>query len=379
MRRLLAAIAATASLTACLPEVETIIDDEIDTPRVVTILKDTQAFVFTRDTANTTGAGAVVDLDKQEVVSDGLGQGSWFSSDVKLRTVGNRIYVIDRSQAVVSVLEPNTSLTPVLQFNVGEGTNPQDIAVIGSKGFVTRFDSTELAVVDVTTGTLTATVDLSEFADEVDNYPEMAAAVTAAGKVWVAVQRWERTPPPDWWNAPTVSNLVAVDPDTNEITERITLTGTNPQTIRIDPLTGNLLVKEDQGIEIINPTTAESEGWLLEGFTDYFAATTSQVYTISAEYDLEWNTTMHLSVTDRESGESVELAAEANYYSMFCLEISPLDIVVVCRGPHPEITDPGLRLFDAATSEELTIEPIATALPPSGITFFAEETTTVVR
>jgi hypothetical protein len=379
-------------VTACVPEITLDIED----PKNNTVVfNNFSAFVLTRDLGNTTGAAAVIDIQSHKVIVDDLGKGSWIATETGMSTDGQYIFLVDKFAASVSMVDRSSLNAPARQFSTGTGTNPETLVRFGNKGYIPRYDSDALLIVNLDTGAEVGTVDFSEFATDVDPYPEMADAITAAGKVWVSIQRWDRQPFPNWWNPstqPTGSYLVSIDPETDEIESRVKLSGTNPGKLRIDPRTGNLFVPLSEGIELIDPATGESKGWLIDGsdFPNgiYFSAVTKdRVFVISGEYPLDddgfvdWSgdDMAVLFAVERSSGAITEVTRSLEgYFALSCLEVAPNDVIYTCAGPGARVLKPGLRLFNATTGEELTTEPIATKLPPVGIVFYAEETTSAV-
>lgn len=390
----------------CVPAVE--VEDEIrdHDVKIEEYMRASHAFVYTRDVQNTTGAAALVDLDTFDVKADGLGKGTWVGSNVGIASDGEFLYVIEKTSASITVIDPNAPARPVRQFTAEQGTNPEDLVRIGGKAYITRYDSAEVLVVNPDNGTKIGTVDLSEFNTAVDPYPEMSDAITAAGLVWVAVQRWDRQPWPNWWNASTDattgletgSYLVAIDPSDDMIAKRVKTLGTNPGNLRVDPRNGHLLVVSTApdfttGIESIDPATGESGGWVVEGAGYpngiYFAApTTDYIYvqTVdSFDWDRSWDghvgtETAIIYAIDRATGKQRELVRNGEgYLSLGCMELSPLNLLVVCAGPGQRVTDTGLRVFDPASGKELTKSPIKTGLPPIGLAFFAQPATRTVE
>ncbi len=385
-------LAAGLLLPACVQTPESFV--ETDEPDIRVVIDEDHAFVLTRDLDNTTGSGAMVHLDQQSVLADDLGLGDWIGNNTAAFAIGSELYIIDKTTAAITVIDPQQPETPVRQFSAGAGTNPESIVLANGKAYIPRYDSTHLLVADPETGAELATIDFSEFATSVDPYSEMSAAVTAAGKVWVAVQRMDRQPPPAWWNAstePTGSYVVSIDPETDAIADRILLGDTNPTGLRIDPKTGWIAVEMMSGIELINPQTAASEGWLIEPWSIangifFSAMTTDQVFVITGEYptlengDVDWaNDIAVLAAVDRATGAVTEVTrSPEGYFALSCLEVSPRNLVVACAGPGYRVTKPGLRIFDTASHQEVTTKPLTTSLPPVGVVFYPVSTTEVV-
>src|SRR6185295_10088614 len=114
-------------------------------------------------------------------------------------------YVINRFGADNIQVLDGTTYALVKQFSVGNGGNPYDIAFATStKAYVTRYESTDLWIVDPTSGAHTGTVSLAGLADA-DGIPEMDRLEMVGPLLFVSLQRVDR-------NAgfqPTDTSLVA--------------------------------------------------------------------------------------------------------------------------------------------------------------------------
>jgi len=127
----------------------------------------TRAFVFQTDYS--TGSLSVDDLAPRTAHCDVAP----VNSDATLRWYGGLLYVVNRYGADnIQVIDPATHAT-LRQFSVGNGSNPHDIAFASpTRAYVTRFESTDLWIVNPVTGAHTGTVSLAAFADA-DGIPEM--------------------------------------------------------------------------------------------------------------------------------------------------------------------------------------------------------------
>lgn len=369
---------------------------------IKTYFNGNNAFVYTVDAQFTTGAAAIVSLDAPfKTLKTGIGEGSWFSSDVLFQSDSRYVYIIDRTNSNVTVVDPLDDGKEITQVSVGALTNPKAVVRINGKLYVSRFDSATMLVLDAETFKEVGTIDLSEFSDA-DGTPEMGLAVTAGGKVWVAVERYERAA--TYWSpstSPAGSYLISIDPATDTIEKRVKLTGVTPyQMLKVDPLNGNLILISNEnwagGVEAVDPQAGKTLGWLVEPteFPEgiFFAeATTTHVYVASGEGnhygtpDWDWDYAV-LWAIDRDTGAKTEVYRTAEgYKGIACLELSPgttrepgKRLMITCAGPGPRVTQPGLHIFDPATLHELTKAPVDTGLPPFGVTFFARPETEVV-
>ncbi len=127
-------------------------------------------------------------------------------SDARVRWYAGRVYVVNRFGADNIEVLDGATFGLVKQFSVGNGSNPCDIAFASpTRAYVTRYESTDLWIVDPTTGAHTGTVSLAGLADA-DGIPEMDRLIMAGPLLFISLQRVNR-------NAafqPTDSSLVAV-------------------------------------------------------------------------------------------------------------------------------------------------------------------------
>jgi hypothetical protein len=200
--------------------------------------------------------------------------------------------------------------------------------------------------------------------------------------LFVTVQRIDRNTN---WGPTGVSYMVVVDIPTNAIVDpepfspgvpALVLAGTNPfSTIEVDPVSGYLCVASvgnwgaaDGGVESVNPTMLQSEGVL---FTEAsVAGDITDVAIVSADRgyviynDTNFNTT--LGAFNPQTGQSGGVVYAPGGFVLRDAELSPTgELFVTDRTP----TNPGIRIYDALTGVEKTIDPIDVGLPPFDITF----------
>jgi len=275
---------------------------------------------------------------------------------------------------------------------VGNGTNPQDIAVVGpERAYVSRYEVPTVLIVNPSTGDSLGHVDLSAFADE-DGVPEMGEMVLMEGRLYVAVQRLDRSGFP--WNPVDDSYLVVVDAATGELidvdasaagVQGIRLAAPNPNSLAI--VGDRIAVGETAafgdvagGIELIDPVSGLSTGLVV------------------SEADLGGDIT-HLSVASAHKGYAI--VSDANYVN----SVRPVDLVTGAvgaplegltggflqstatdgdrlyvgeRGSFAEPEAAGLMVYDTAT-DQLIAGPIDTGLPPAAIAVLSEVRITAVE
>jgi hypothetical protein len=337
------------------------------------------AFVTTSDFQ--TGSASVIWLDGQHSTKLGVAP---IHGDAVARYFDGLIYVVNRFGGDnIQVINPGDGFAPVRQFSVAAGSDPHDIAVVSpTKAYVTRYNSTEIWIVNPSTGTQTGAIDLAALADG-DGIPEIDHMTKVGDSLFVTVQRIDRNTP--GWDPVglsymavidvTTDALVDTDPNTSGV-QPISLAGTNPfSDIVINPATGTLCVANvgkwgaaDGGVETINPITLASEGIVFSGatingdITDVVIVTASQGYVIFT--DASFNNT--LQGFNPLTGAAGAVVYAPGGFVLQDVELSPMGQLFLTDRT---ATKPGIRIYDAGTGTEMTTDPVDVGLPPFSITF----------
>jgi hypothetical protein len=338
----------------------------------------TKAFIFQSDytsgslSANTLASGTT----SCDVSTPNL--------DASMRFYDGLLYVVNRAGGDnIQVIDPSTYAT-VRQFSVGNGSNPHDIAFASpTKAYVTRYDQTDLWIVDPSTGAHTGTVSLAGLADS-DGLPEMDRLLMAGPLLFVSVERLNR----NHGYAPEDTSYVAVidtradtlldcDPSRPGV-QPIALQLRNPFTsFQFDPATSRLLIGciganggTDGGIERIDPVGLVSEGVVITGAAlggdvdDVVWGDASKSWAIVA--DPAGNTS--LVTWSATSGTVTGTVWNPGGYSLADAELDGHGLLWVCKG---DFSTPVVRRFSTATDLQVGNDLVCT-LPSQAITFDAE-------
>jgi DNA-binding beta-propeller fold protein YncE len=305
-------------------------------------------------------------------------------SDARVRWYAGRVYVVNRFGADNIEVLDGTTFGLVKQFSVGNGSNPYDIAFASpTRAYVTRYESTDLWIVDPTTGAHTGTVSLAGLADA-DGIPEMDRLVMAGPLLFISLQRVNR-------NAgfqPTDSSLVAVvDTRTDQLVDcdaahagvqGILLPRTNPVTPFVfdEPRTRLYLgcVGQygalDGGIVRVDPAGLVADGVVCDetalgaDVLDIAWHDDARAYAIVS--DASFNTA--LVRWSPVTGQRLETLYSPGGFSLADAEVRPDGGEVwVCNS---SFGSPGLRVFSTLTQLQVG-GAITCTLPPQGITFDA--------
>jgi hypothetical protein len=311
-------------------------------------------------------------------------------SDAVARYRQGKVYIVNRlGQDNVLILDRSDLSQPLLQFSVGNGSNPLDIAFASdNKAYVSRFGSASVLVVDPVQGNTLGEIDLSVFADD-DGIPEMAQMATVGSRLYVALQRLDR----DNGFAPVAPGYIAViDMETDALVDvnpeeegiqAWTLAAPNPASLIA--LGSTLYVSETSafrdaagGIEILDTTDLSSRGlvvtetelggdvtWLspvsaARGFAVVVAGFNNDLVPINLE-----DGTVGTPLEGHSGGFTPSLTVDGSH------------LLVPDRGAFDAPESAGLLVFDV-DSGELLAGPIDVGLPPGTIVVLKDAPITAV-
>jgi hypothetical protein len=303
-------------------------------------------------------------------------------ADAVLRHHQGLLYVVERFGCDnIRVLDPANGFALVRQFSVGNGSNPNDIAIVSpTRAYVSRYDTSDLWIVDPSTGAFAGSVSLAPFADA-DGIPEMHRLAIRNGRLFVTVQRVDR----DLFFTPTDSSQVVVldattgafvdcDPAAPGV-QGILLPFQNPTTEIVSDGAGGLVVGctggygvLDGGIVRVDPAglavaaVEVTEATLGGDLLDVAVASASRGFAVVT--DASFNTACR--PYDRVAGTAGPPVHATSGFQLADAEVNDRgELWLADRTP----AAPGLRVFDAATLAPLTAGPVSTCLPPQDLEF----------
>ena len=157
--------------------------------------------------------------------------------DPVVRALGDRLVILDRFGGdSVTVLDRDLGL--VGQVTTGTGSNPQDVAIIGTKLYIAALDATGILVVDLADigGGVTKTIDLSAL-DTDDGVPDCNSIYAVDTRLYVACQILNR----DTFAPRGIGKVAVVDTSDDSLELTLDLGSSNPFA-RFQPLPGGDLV-----------------------------------------------------------------------------------------------------------------------------------------
>ena len=363
VRRLLTVFALAAPLAGCSA------NHRITSPYA---LGAHQAFVLTTDFS--TGGLSVIDLDTRMVAPHVAS----VHSDATLRVHEGLIYVVNRfGQDNIQVIDPDRNFRTVRQFSTGNGTNPQDIALVSAaKAFVSRYGSADLLIADPHTGTTLGTVSLAAFADG-DGLPEMARMALVGSRLFVACQR--------------LTNFAATNPSVVVVVDALadTVVDADPATSGVQAIP--LALRNPVTDLVLDPDAHEllvgcaGDYGALDGGVVAIDVTTLATRTVTTEAalggdlgDLAWNASDHSYAVVSDASFNASLVAwnpttgaligpvyAPGGFSIPDCEVNARGELYVCDN---RFAAPGVLVFRAG-ADTLLAGPLDTGLPPSQIAF----------
>ncbi|MCX5742438.1 MAG: hypothetical protein NT062_08080 [Proteobacteria bacterium] len=164
------------------------------------------------------GTMASIDPVTRTVTKNIAPQGA-VDADPFLRKVDDELFVINRKDNNITILDAKTGAL-VEQLATGAGSNPQDVAVIGTKLYVPTFGGK--GVVVLTRGSATSTeIDLG--ADDPDGKPNCESIFAVDGKLYVACGLLDSGFQPQG-----PGRVYVVDPATDTKIATVTMANKNP-------------------------------------------------------------------------------------------------------------------------------------------------------
>jgi hypothetical protein len=297
------------------------------------------------------------------------------------------VFVVNRYLADnIQIVDPNQNFATVGQYSVGNGTNPHDIRLAShTKAYVSRFESTDLLIVNPFTGAVLDSIDLSVLADA-DGIPEMDRMEIVDGKLFVTLNSINHS---TWLPAGpgkvavidvATDALIDVDPGTPGI-QPIVLNLPNPYSeLRYSPARQELVVAclgawgvLDGGIEAIDPFTLESKGVVISeaglggDVTDALIAGDGKGYAVVLDPDPWPDNFGRLVAFDSVAGTVIDtLYAQTSGLgsSLAGIEMNTQGEVYLCDR---DAAQPGVRIYDA--SADTLIVKIDVGVPPYDVAF----------
>ena len=307
-------------------------------------------------------------------------------SDSVVRSSANEAYVVNRlGQDNITRLLAEQSFSPRYESATGNLSNPHDIVVVDSStAVVSLYGKNYLLLIDPSSGATKGQIDLSAYAD-IDTLPEAASLYLDRTDLYVTVQRLNRfIVGAQVWPPVGTSYLLRIPTSTYQVAEAFSLPYTNPisrlrhfaprnSLIFCTPALYAFNYALDGGIvEFDLDTKTFSTAPLTEtqaGLELSDAILVSATLGFAIGNDADFNST--LLAFNPSTNQVIKTMATLSfsvggYYSDLAYSNGKLYLA------DRKLTAPGVRIFDTASLQEITTEPLNVGLPPLSLQVFRE-------
>jgi DNA-binding beta-propeller fold protein YncE len=326
------------------------------------------------DYLNGTGTLSVLSLPSRTVFQNVL-PGA-VSGDPVVRKIGAKLYIVNRfGENNVTIVDPSQELWRVeRQFSTGEGTNPQDVALVGTKLYVVTADAPDLQIWDLATTSSTPSKTISLASLDVDGNPDANSIYVVGTRAFVTLDLLDRSG--EFPTARGEGKVAIIDTATDTLTATtLTLNYANPY--------GFLT---QVGNELLVPSLADFSGF--SGCVERIgtSGTPSVSGCLVENTDLGNYTVSSIAVT---ADQQVFLAVSA--YDVTLMEqtatirklgagggLDPANVTPTTQTPSDVAYAPGvnlvvysdresggLRVWDVAANAEVTTGALAIGLAPA--------------
>ncbi len=306
--------------------------------------------------------GVMAAIDTATATAHAVGPALAIGDDPVLRKVGGELFVVNRSDGNNVTILDATTYALVDQLGTGAGSNPQDVAVKGTKLYVPVYGGSGVAVLTRGSQTIT-TIDLSSL--DPDGQPNCMSAYLAGGDVYVACQMLDENFAP---RGP--GKIVVIDTSTDQVKTTITMQSKNPLALFEQLPGGDLAIasidfSDNSGCveRITTGATPASAGCIvtnatLAGYANRFDARASTLYVAVA------------SPTDFTKSELWAYDMMANALGSAPISAASEKIIDVTACPDGTIVasdgasaSGGVRLY--RNGSEVTTDPLVVGLTPA--------------
>jgi hypothetical protein len=318
-------------------------------------------------------AGIVSTLDLPErtmhpAVVDGIA-----GQDPVIRHHGNELFVINRAGPTNITIVTADTLALVDQIGTGDGTNPQDVAVVGDKLYVAALATTGLIVIDRANANTQTTIDLSSL-DPADDHPDCVSVYAVGTKVFVACGLLD-----DSFVPRGPGRVAVIDATTDTLVDTLVLPAANPFSLFARTPTGSIFAG-DLVIGTVPSFSDFSTGCLarisvgatpaangcaltnaqLGGYANHIEADDALMWIAATGFTPTFESFGALLGIDLETGEPWPWPVSTPDQVITDLAVCPGGIVVAAD---TALTGKGIRVWDNAV--EVTTEPMPFGLPPA--------------
>ncbi len=293
--------------------------------------------------------------------------------DVTARWYDGRIWILNRFGADNIMILDGQSYQLQKQFSVrpaaSQVCNPHDLLFFDRcRAYLSCYEQARVYLLDPAAplgDEIVGSIDLSSLADG-DGIPEVSYMARVGGLVYLAVERLDRA---SGWSPVEPSYLAVVDPATDTLVGSMALAATNP----VGPLV-RVPSTEDLVVAAGGDWTGEGAGLLridTGAGTSELVLTSGDLGGLVSSFYLDSGGCGHAVVMAPQTYETalVRFCLDGTVAPCVPMGAHEMTAVALVHDGRLVVTDraylaPGIRIYDAATCEELTQEPIATGFSP---------------
>jgi len=135
----------------------------------------------------------------------------------------DKVYILNRlNRDTIQILDPNLFYRTSFEFSTGNNTNPHGIAIYNNKAYITLYEKDYILVADLFTGREIKRISISSYSDNMsflypDGIPEASGIIKLNNRIYVALQRLDRTNPYYIFPTTDASFLLEIDPNVDQI------------------------------------------------------------------------------------------------------------------------------------------------------------------
>lgn len=163
-----------------------------------------------------TGALATLDIEAKSSTA-GIQKGS-VDSDLLVRSYNGLVYVLNRTNNNIQLLDKNFATTA--QESTGSYSNPHDLVITGTKGYIALNGGSSIWVIDAVTLKKTGEIDLSSYTPAGSSTPgiDQLWFDSATGYLYVSAERFNAD-----YSTIDYSDVIVIDTATDTVKKEIKL------------------------------------------------------------------------------------------------------------------------------------------------------------
>ncbi len=344
-------------------------------------------FLFATDYSSA-GQLYVSDADATTLVNTGV---SDLGSSAIIRLYNGLLYVLhdgfsSASSDNVHIIDPSDNFSTVDQWSTGNGTNPQDIVVIGAKAYITLYNPSadssnvdadgnpgDLIIMDLQTGDIEKRISFHDLLNADGDLNADASRMLLIGtKLYVLVQDLQYD-----FSVNTSGHIAIIDTDTDTWVDSINLIGENPVSLAYSSTANKLFIAHQApyndtlgnfdtstsfgGVEVI-PVDDPNNSFLFDdedlgGYVEQVTAGNGKVFVVVSQLDpVTFDYTSQVLIMDDSASSSSDTSVFLdNSSDVRSIALDSFNDLWIARRSISSGTgtasDPQVEVFDSSGSQ----------------------------